>query len=81
VFSPFRVWSFHPLFNAVGVAISSKLALRIEQDNQDRTVGHMGLHHQATASLIDEARLREADMPAGTPDQAIAVTEFQCTVA
>jgi len=35
----------------------------------------MGLHHQASACLIDEACFGETDLPARAPDQAIGVME------
>ena len=68
---------FHPPLDAVRVCEAGKIALSIEQHNQHGAPGYLGLHHQASSCLIDEARLGEADLPARAPDQAIAVAELQ----
>jgi hypothetical protein len=81
VFIPFREWSFHPLPDTIGITVAGQFALRIEEHNQHRAIGHMGLHHQAPACLIDETRFGKADLPARAPDQAIAVTEFPYAAA
>jgi len=78
---PRRRWTLHPLPDSVGVAEAGKFALRIEKNDQNRALAHISLHDQASARLIDKARLGEADLPARVPDQVVGVMERQFAAA